>query len=136
MPFSEAQEIPERGMNPESASHKFLRLLFLRLNFLGLTASSFRLIGRTSFCDEVLWVPDSPRWMESNLAEEGEHSGRHFGRYFITWPMYWLVDELETIFWNRSFVTLCFLSRSKKLLGAKGIATRSKDATRGSWHRY
>ena len=22
------------------------------------------------------------------------------------------------------------------LLGAKGIATRSKDATRGSWHRY
>ena len=25
---------------------------------------------------------------------------------------------------------------NKKLLGAKGIATRSKDATRGSWHRY
>ena len=24
----------------------------------------------------------------------------------------------------------------KKLLGAKGITTRSKDATRGSWHRY
>ena len=26
--------------------------------------------------------------------------------------------------------------RSKKLLGTKGIAARSKDATRGSWHRY
>ena len=26
--------------------------------------------------------------------------------------------------------------RSKKLLGAKGIATRSKDATRGSWPYY
>ena len=28
------------------------------------------------------------------------------------------------------------LTRSKKLLGTKGIATRSKDATRGCWHRY
>ena len=26
--------------------------------------------------------------------------------------------------------------RSKKLLGAKGIATRNKDATRGSWPYY
>ena len=25
---------------------------------------------------------------------------------------------------------------NKKLLGAPGIATRNKDATRGSWHRY
>ena len=25
---------------------------------------------------------------------------------------------------------------SKKLLGAPGLTTRSKDATRGSWHRY
>ena len=25
---------------------------------------------------------------------------------------------------------------NKKLLVTKGIATRSKDATRGSWHRY
>ena len=25
---------------------------------------------------------------------------------------------------------------NKKLLGTKGIATRSTDATRGSWHRY
>ena len=24
----------------------------------------------------------------------------------------------------------------KKLLGAPGLTTRSKDATRGSWHRY
>ena len=27
-------------------------------------------------------------------------------------------------------------TRSKKLLGAPGIATRSKDATRGSWPYY
>ena len=27
-------------------------------------------------------------------------------------------------------------SRNKKLLGAPGIATRSKDATRGSWPYY
>ena len=27
-------------------------------------------------------------------------------------------------------------TRSKKLLGTKGIATRSKDATRGSWPYY
>ena len=27
-------------------------------------------------------------------------------------------------------------TRSRKLLGAKGIAARSKDATRGSWPRY
>ena len=27
-------------------------------------------------------------------------------------------------------------SSNKKLLVTKGIATRSKDATRGSWHRY
>ena len=27
-------------------------------------------------------------------------------------------------------------TRSKKLLGAPGIATRSKDATRGSWPSY
>ena len=26
--------------------------------------------------------------------------------------------------------------RFLSLLGAQGIATRSKDATRGSWHRY
>ena len=36
--------------------------------------------------------------------------------------------------------TWCILpvewSRNKKLLGAKGIATRSKDATRGSWPYY
>ena len=25
---------------------------------------------------------------------------------------------------------------NKKLLGAPGLTTRSKDATRGSWHRY
>ena len=25
---------------------------------------------------------------------------------------------------------------ARTLLGAKGIATRSKDATRGSWHYY
>ena len=25
---------------------------------------------------------------------------------------------------------------NKKLLGALGLTTRSKDATRGSWHRY
>ena len=25
---------------------------------------------------------------------------------------------------------------ARTLLGAPGIATRSKDATRGSWHRY
>ena len=30
----------------------------------------------------------------------------------------------------------CLTSSNKKLLGAKGIATRSKDAIRGSWHRY
>ena len=29
-----------------------------------------------------------------------------------------------------------FATRNKKLLGAPGIATRSKDATRGSWHCY
>ena len=28
------------------------------------------------------------------------------------------------------------LSLGKKLLGANGIATRSKHATRGSWHGY
>ena len=27
-------------------------------------------------------------------------------------------------------------TRNKKLVGAPGIATRSKDATRGSWHCY
>ena len=27
-------------------------------------------------------------------------------------------------------------TRNKKLLGARGLTTRSKDATRGSWHRY
>ena len=31
---------------------------------------------------------------------------------------------------------LALLLRAKTLLGAPGIATRSKDATRGSWHRY
>ena len=29
-----------------------------------------------------------------------------------------------------------FASSNKKLLGASGLTTRSKDATRGSWHRY
>ena len=29
-----------------------------------------------------------------------------------------------------------FATRNKKLLGAPGIATRSKDATRGSWPYY
>ena len=28
-----------------------------------------------------------------------------------------------------------FLTSNKKLLGAPGLTTRSKDATRGSWHR-
>ena len=32
--------------------------------------------------------------------------------------------------------SILFPSRSKKLLGAPGHTTRSKDATRGSWHRY
>ena len=27
-------------------------------------------------------------------------------------------------------------SGNKNLLGAPGLTTRSKDATRGSWHRY
>ena len=30
----------------------------------------------------------------------------------------------------------CMASSNKKLLGAAGIATRSKDATRGSWPYY
>ena len=30
----------------------------------------------------------------------------------------------------------CDKAPTRRLLGAKGIATRSKDATRGSWHRY
>ena len=29
-----------------------------------------------------------------------------------------------------------FLLQARTLLGAPGLATRSKDATRGSWHRY
>ena len=29
----------------------------------------------------------------------------------------------------------CITTRNKKLLGAPGLTTRSKDATRGSWHR-
>ena len=33
---------------------------------------------------------------------------------------------------RRSILT----SSNKKLLGAPGFTTRSKDATRGSWHRY
>ena len=37
-------------------------------------------------------------------------------------------------FWNVLLVV--FSTRSKKLLGAPGIATRSKDATRGSWPYY
>ena len=45
---------------------------------------------------------------------------------------------------NASFVTfgmylgiIYFLTtRNKQLLGALGLTTRSKDATRGSWHRY
>ena len=28
------------------------------------------------------------------------------------------------------------LTSNKKLLGAPGLTTSSKDATRGSWHRY
>ena len=31
---------------------------------------------------------------------------------------------------------LASLLGARTLLGAPGIATRSKDATRGSWHRY
>ena len=33
---------------------------------------------------------------------------------------------------TRSILT----TSNKKLLGAPGLTTRSKDATRGSWHRY
>ena len=33
---------------------------------------------------------------------------------------------------TRSILT----TSNKQLLGAPGLTTRSKDATRGSWHRY
>ena len=34
------------------------------------------------------------------------------------------------------YIALYKRIHSKKLLGAPGLTTRSKDATRGSWHRY
>ena len=38
--------------------------------------------------------------------------------------------------WHQATGLLASLLGTRTLLGAKGIATRSKDATRGSWHRY
>ena len=41
------------------------------------------------------------------------------------------------ITWNKKLLgAKGIATRNKKLLGAKGIATRSKDATRGSWPYY
>ena len=38
---------------------------------------------------------------------------------------------------NKGITTSSMLTTSnKKLAGAPGRTTRSKDATRGSWHRY
>ena len=36
----------------------------------------------------------------------------------------------------KQYLHLCKTTRNKKLLGAPGRTTRSKDATRGSWHHY
>ena len=48
------------------------------------------------------------------------------------WP-----DSLWTLLVTRaSLLVAPGLTSNKKLLGAKGIATRSKDATRGSWPYY
>ena len=44
-----------------------------------------------------------------------------------------IASRLEAI----SFSTVDLrVDRNKKLLGAPGLTTRSKDATRGSWHCY
>ena len=37
---------------------------------------------------------------------------------------------------GKSSSNKCIATNNKKLLGAPGIATRSKDATRGSWPYY
>ena len=37
---------------------------------------------------------------------------------------------------KKLLVTKGISTRNKKLLEAPGLTTRSKDASRGSWHRY
>ena len=61
---------------------------------------------------------------------------RKMSRLFATFrPLTFLRTMLVINFIAFSYLVV-FTTRSKKLLGAPGIATRNKDATRGSWPYY
>ena len=47
-----------------------------------------------------------------------------------------LQEERASLLGARTLLGAPGIATSNKKSGAKGIATRSKHATRGSWHRY
>ena len=68
----------------------------------------------------LLRTQDSSRFFKE--AAFARRRGRIFEEAFA--PMIWFLDFGGN------------LRSNKKLLGVPGLTTRSKDATRGSWHRY
>ena len=94
----------------------------------------------------VIWPPDVGCWMVFITAKTSKrlvaglaHSALatdHFGRqvpgHGRACNESWRVRKRVFVFKSFSDLT----TRNKKLLGAPGHTTRSKDATRGSWPYY
>ena len=72
------------------------------------------------------------KWILYNYEQ-----GRYWGLLASLLGARTLLGLLASLLGARTLLgLLASLLGARTLLGAPGIATRSKDATRGSWHRY